>query len=98
MLPGELSASFQDLWHEFESAESAEAKFAHAMDRSIPIILNLANNGQSWRENGIICEQVIVRNGPPIRAGCPSLWAYLLQKLVEANNAGWFGSKTTTIS
>jgi putative hydrolase of HD superfamily len=93
MLSAELSSSFQDLWHEFEAAETPEAKFAHAMDRSIPIILNLANNGQSWRENGIRCEQVIARNGPPIQAGCPALWAYLRQKLDEAHSAGWFGAE-----
>ena len=95
MLPGELSTSFQQLWQEFEAEETPEAKFAHAMDRSIPIILNLANNGQSWRENGIRCEQVIARNGPPIQTGCPALWAYLRQNLDEAQNAGWFGSETT---
>lgn len=93
MLSPELSSSFQDLWLEFEASETPEAKFAHAMDRSIPIILNLANNGQSWRENGIRCEQVIARNGPPIQAGCPALWAYLRQKLDEAQSAGWFGAE-----
>lgn len=92
ILPGELSESFREFWHEFEAAETAEAKFAHAMDRSIPIILNLANNGQSWRENGIRCQQVIERNGPPIDAGCPRLWVYLRQKLDEAQDAGWFGA------
>jgi putative hydrolase of HD superfamily len=92
ILPGELSPSFRDLWEEFEAAATPEAKFAHAMDRSIPIILNLANNGQSWRENGIRCEQVIARNGPPIQEGCPALWAYLKPKLEEAHDAGWFGS------
>jgi putative hydrolase of HD superfamily len=92
MLPGGLDASFLALWEEFEAAETPQAKFAHAMDRSIPIILNLANNGQSWRENGIRCEQVIARNGPSIRTGCPALWVYLRQKLDEAQNAGWFGS------
>ena len=64
ILPGELSDEFESLWQEFEAAETPEAKFAHAMDRSIPIILNLANNGQSWRENGIRYEQVIKRAIP----------------------------------
>jgi putative hydrolases of HD superfamily len=91
MLPAELNEEFLRLWQEFEAAETPEAKFAHAMDRSIPIILNLANNGQSWRENGIRCEQVIKRNGPPVEAGCPALWAYLKEKLDEAQKDGWFG-------
>ncbi len=91
ILPGELSDQFEALWHEFEAAETPEAKFAHAMDRSIPIILNLANNGQSWRENGIRYEQVIKRNGPAVQAGCPALWANLQQQLDAARANGWFG-------
>jgi putative hydrolases of HD superfamily len=92
MLPSELGESFLSLWQEFEDAETPEARFAHAMDRSVPIILNLANNGQSWRENGIRYEQVIKRNGPAVRAGCPVLWAYLQQQLDEARDRGWFGT------
>lgn len=91
MLPDEIGASYVALWLEFEEARTPEAKFAHAMDRSIPIILNLANHGQSWRENGIRCEQVIQRNGPAIKAGCPALWAYLERELAKAHAEGWFG-------
>lgn len=91
ILPDEQSDQFVSLWLEFEAAETPEAKFAHAMDRSIPIILNLANNGQSWRENGIRYEQVIKRNGPAVQTGCPALWAYLQHQLEEAQASGWFG-------
>jgi putative hydrolases of HD superfamily len=93
ILPAELKSEFLELWMEFEAAKTPEAKFAHAMDRSIPIILNLANNGQSWRENGIRCEQVMTRNGPAVEAGCPALWSYVKVKLEEAQRDGWFGSK-----
>jgi hypothetical protein len=31
----------------------SEACFARAVDRAIPALLNRANEGQSWRENGI---------------------------------------------
>lgn len=91
ILPEELRAEFVGLWNEFEGAETPEAKFAHAMDRSVPIILNLANNGQSWRENGIRCEQVIERNGPAIETGCPPLWAFLREEVDKAQRDGWFG-------
>lgn len=90
LLPDGIGASFVELWQEFEAAETPEAKFAHAMDRSIPIILNLANNGQSWRENGIRHDQVIKRNGPAVHAGCPALWNYLKQQLDQAQEDGWF--------
>lgn len=91
MLPAAIGDSYVELWLEFEEATTPEAKFAHAMDRSIPIILNLANNGQSWRENGIRHEQVVKRNGPAVKAGCPALWAYLEQELARAHAEGWFG-------
>ena len=68
-----------------------EARFAHAVDRAMPVLLNLANDGQSWRENGISHERVVGRVGPPIRAGCPALWEYLESRLDEERRNGWFG-------
>lgn len=91
LLPGETGARFLALWQEFEAAESTDAKFAHALDRSMPVLLNLANNGQSWREHGIQFEQVVQRNGPAVQAGCPALWAYVEQQLIAQRENGWFG-------
>ncbi len=68
-----------------------EASFAHAVNRAMPVLLNLANDGQSWRENGIAYETVVRRVGPPIRAGCPALWQYLEARLEEEHRKGWFG-------
>jgi putative hydrolase of HD superfamily len=84
---------FMGLWEEFERNETPEARFAHAADRAMPVLLNLANNGQSWRENGITYEKVIGRVGPPIRNGCPALWEYLEARLGEAQRDGWFGTR-----
>jgi putative hydrolase of HD superfamily len=91
MLPDGRGSAFLALWEEFEDAATPEARFAHAMDRAMPVLLNLANDGQSWRENGIRYEQVVRRVGPPVRAGCPALWAYLEERLDEVRRAGWFG-------
>ncbi|WP_199154737.1 HD family hydrolase [Chromobacterium sp. ASV23] len=91
MLPAEQGQRFLALWNEFESGESAEARFAHAADRAMPVLLNLANQGQSWLENGIRHEQVVTRVAPPIREGCPALWAYLEGRLQEAKEKGWLG-------
>ena len=92
MLPEPQGSRFLALWQEFEACETAEARFAHAVDRAMPVLLNLANNGQSWRENGISHERVVRRVSPPIRAGCPALWDYLEARLEEARRNGWFGS------
>ena len=78
------------LWLEFEHGETAEARFAHAADRAMPVLLNLANSGQSWVENGIRYEQVIRKIKPPIEAGCPALWDYLAVELEAARGKGYF--------
>lgn len=92
LLPEPQAAQLFALWQEFEDGETPEARFAHAADRAMPVLLNLANQGQSWRENGICYERVMRRIGPPIRVGCPALWAYLEVRLDEARRNGWFGT------
>jgi putative hydrolase of HD superfamily len=91
MLPNAHGARFLALWEEFEVGESAEARFAHAADRAMPVLLNLANGGGSWVENGITYERVIRKVGPPIEAGCPALWAWLAPQLEDARGRGFFG-------
>jgi putative hydrolases of HD superfamily len=92
MLPKPEGAGMLALWQEFECGETPEARFAHAVDRAMPVLLNLANEGQSWRENGISYERVVRRIAPPIRAGCPALWRYLEVRLEEARQRGFFGA------
>lgn len=92
MLPAPQGAPLLSLWQEFEDGDTPEARFAHAADRAMPVLLNLANEGQSWRENGISHERVVRRIRPPIQAGCPALWAYLEARLEEARQKGFFGA------
>lgn len=92
LLPDAQRAQFLALWQEFEAAETAESRFANAADRAMPVLLNLANNGQSWRENGISYQRVVGRIREPIEAGCPALWAYLAERLAYAETQGWFGA------
>lgn len=93
MLPEPQRAKFMALYQEFESAETPEARFAHAADRAMPVLLNLANKGQSWRENDISYERVVRRVAPPIKAGCPALWDYLKARLDDERRKGWFGAE-----
>lgn len=92
ILPDQQGAALIDLWEEFERGETAEARFAHAVDRAMPVLLNLANQGQSWRENGISYERAVKRIAPEIKAGCPALWDYLQPRLEEARQRGLFGA------
>lgn len=91
MLPDGRGDAFLDLWREFEDAVTANSIFAHAVDRAMPVLLNLSNHGQSWRENGVSYERVLRRIGPEINAGCPALWTYIEQRLQAVRHEGWFG-------
>jgi putative hydrolase of HD superfamily len=57
----------------------------------MPVLLNLAGNGGSWRENRISYARVVGKIAPPIQAGCPALWDYLLPRLEDARRRGFFG-------
>ena len=92
ILPEAQSTAFLALWQEFEHNETAEARFANAADRAMPALLNLANYGQSWRENGISHERVVQRLKSPIKDGCPALWDYMEKQLNEAQQNGWFST------
>ncbi|HEY0160409.1 MAG TPA: HD domain-containing protein [Thermoanaerobaculia bacterium] len=92
LLPDAVRDRFVGLWQEFEDGVTPESRFANAADRAMPVLLNLANNGQSWRENGITHERVVSRVSGPIKAGCPALWDYLEARLDEARRQGWFGT------
>jgi len=91
MLPEDVGQTFMSLWLEFEEGETAEAKFAHAADRAMPILLNLSNDGQSWREHGITHDRVVRRCEGTVRDGCPALWEYLEGRLQAEQDKGWFG-------
>jgi putative hydrolase of HD superfamily len=91
ILPDGQGAGYLALWDEFERGQTPDARFANAIDRAMPVLLNLANRGQSWRENAISHERVVQRIRPQVEAGCPALWAYLELRLADAQRSGWFG-------
>jgi putative hydrolase of HD superfamily len=92
LLPEPQGAPLLALWREFDDEATPEARFAHAVDRAMPVLLNLANQGQSWRENAISYERVVARVGPSVQAGCPALWEYLEGRLEKEWRNGWFGA------
>ncbi len=75
LLPSSQRDEFLDLWLEFERAETDDAKFAKALDRFQPLLVNIFTGGGTWTENGVSHEQVLSRYGPVIKRGAPKLWA-----------------------
>ena len=61
ILPEDQKQELISLFDEFEAFETAESKFAHAMDNLQPLILNNSNGGGDWREHGVTAEQVYGR-------------------------------------
>lgn len=86
LFPAAQGAELLSLWKEFEHGETVDVRFANAADRAMPVLLNLANAGQNWRENGISYERVMGRVAPPTKAGCPALWDYLQSRLEVARD------------
>ncbi|HSC78824.1 MAG TPA: HD domain-containing protein, partial [Chitinolyticbacter sp.] len=73
--------------------ETAEARYAKAVDRLMPILLNLAQAGRSWRENGVKLSQVLTLNRQRIAPVFPALWAELEAELINATRAGWLSEE-----
>ncbi|TOP66465.1 HD domain-containing protein [Vibrio parahaemolyticus] len=90
----ELLALWQELlalWQEFEAAQSDDAKYAKALDRLIPMLLNYHNNGQSWKENSVTREQALTIN-KRIEFGSVTLWDKAKELIEEATEKGWLKS------
>ncbi|EHJ9988579.1 TPA: HD domain-containing protein [Vibrio parahaemolyticus] len=91
MLPTDQGQELLALWQEFEAAQSDDAKYAKALDRLIPMLLNYHNNGQSWKENSVTREQVLTIN-KRIEFGSVTLWDKAKELIEEATEKGWLKS------
>jgi len=87
ILPKGMGGDYLELWHEFEAGETAEARFAKAIDRVPPLLHNLHGDGHSWRKHGVSKERVFDLN-QRIESGSEALWAVIRRKLEEAVSAG----------
>lgn len=75
LLPEDQGRELRLLWEEFEARETADARFAGALDRLQPVLLNVATQGRKWRENGVTADKVLARNSRIGDASTP-LWDY----------------------
>ncbi|WP_104027899.1 HD domain-containing protein [Vibrio jasicida] len=91
MLPSDQSSELLALWNEFEAAQTDDAKYAKALDRLIPMLLNYHNDGQSWIENGVTREQALTVN-KRIELGSVTLWDKAKELIEGATEKGWLKS------
>ncbi len=83
LLPQQQGNELMALWQEFERADTEDAKFAKALDRFQPLLINVFTGGGTWTENSVSLEQVFSRYGPVIQRGAPRLWAVCEQWVTQ---------------
>jgi putative hydrolases of HD superfamily len=87
LLPGDQTREFRSLWDEFEARQTPEAKFAAAVDRFQPMLLNCRTEGTAWRRHGVTRDRVVARNSH-VAEGSAALWTYAVGMIREAVAAG----------
>ncbi|BDX05349.1 HD domain-containing protein [Planctobacterium marinum] len=88
LLPESQFHEYRSLWLEFEAAESADARFAKAMDRILPLLQNMQNDGGSWAKHGVKKSQVLKRN-QYLEGIAPGIWQYVCEQIDLAVTKGW---------
>ncbi len=88
MLPEDQRDELRALFDEFEACETAEARFAKAMDNFQPLLLNNSNDGADWREHKVTRSKVVGRQ-QKTALGSKEIWEYteeLINDNVEKGN------------
>jgi len=88
LLPDDQAEQFKQLWEEFEAAETADARFAKAVDRLQPILLNHVVGGGTWTDYNMDVHRersVTIR----IAESAPALWAAAESIFADAVANGW---------
>ncbi len=87
LLPEGKAEEYMALWQEFEAGETADSKYAKAIDRVPPLLHNLHGNGHSWSKHNISKEKVFSVN-KRIAKGSEKLWNVLEEELEKAVEKG----------
>ena len=73
MLDPVQGGEIRELWDEFEAMETAESKYANAIDRIQPLILNYLTDGHTWKMGDVTSDKIYKRMDI-IRTATPDLW------------------------
>lgn len=88
LLPPHQRDEMVSLWLEFEDGKSFESRYAKAVDRVVPIFMNLANEGGGWRRHTLKRSQLLKRNDF-LRTTMPRLWDFVVSQIDFAVGQGW---------
>lgn len=92
LLPPDQAREFRALWDEFEERKTVEAKFAAAVDRFQPMLLNCRSQGAAWNRHGVTHDRVVARN-QHIADGSAELWRHAERMLQDVVDAGHLAPK-----
>lgn len=87
LLPKDQCQELWDIWREFESGETADAKFARALDRLQPLLLHEGTDHLGWRKHGITLEQILTRM-KEVSINVPAFWPRIEKNIKEAQKTG----------
>ncbi|MCA9963811.1 MAG: HD domain-containing protein [Anaerolineales bacterium] len=89
LLPADQQTELRGLWEEFEARETADAKFAAAVDRVAPTLLNYVNREESsWHKHNLTFDTVVSRV-EYMREGSETLWEIAKMTLEQAVADGY---------
>ena len=94
LLPPDQGAELRGLWEEFEAKVTPEARFAGAVDRLQPLLLNVTTKGRSWQEHAVTADRVFDLNAR-IELGSPVLWTHVQEILRDAVTNGYLAPPPT---
>ena len=80
ILPDDQASRLRALWVEFEEQQTADARFANAMDRLQPLLQNAFSGGGSWCNQNLTRAQVLKRMAP-IEGAMPAVWPLIVETI-----------------
>jgi putative hydrolase of HD superfamily len=95
MLPAATGARLRAAWDEFEHGATPEARFARALDRFQPLLLNFCSGGGTWKQPQVDYDRVVAKKSV-IGKGSTVLWAHARQLLDEAVRRGYLRTSPLT--
>ncbi|WP_432773509.1 HD domain-containing protein [Francisella salimarina] len=89
LLPEDEANEYKALWLEFENNQTAEAKYSKAIERAVPVLQNMQNNGGSWVAYGKVPKEKVISRNLGLKDIAPELWQYVKGQIDLAVEKGW---------
>jgi putative hydrolases of HD superfamily len=88
LLPAGQATWMRELWEEFEARQTPESRFAKALDRLEPMLLNWMARGGTWQAAGVTAPDIRSRTSV-IGEASSVLWDAGQSLIDESERRGW---------